>query len=80
MVLNVASPSCRLFVDAKKLKSLRADHNKLLSLPAEVDSVGLEELHVQHNLITRLPNDLLRKLNKCVIMLTTTRNVLEPLN
>ena len=58
------SVSCRLFVDAKKLKSLRANHNRLLSLPAEVESVGVEELHVQHNLITRLPNDLLRNLNK----------------
>ena len=51
-------------MDAKKLKSLRVNHNRLVALPAEVESLALEELQLQHNLLTRLPSELLRRLNK----------------
>ncbi len=55
---------CRLLQDAKKLKSLRVNHNRLESLPPHVDSNFVEEMYFQHNVLTRLPADLLAKSNK----------------
>ena len=69
--------SCRLLVDAKKLKSLRVSHNRLVALPAEVESVGLEELHIQHNLVSRLPNELFSKLNKYVPPVVSAQRALQ---
>jgi len=60
-------PLCRLFMDAKRLKCLRVGHNRLLYLPAEVDSLFLEELQIQHNQIAHLPPDFLQKANKYFI-------------
>ena len=63
----------RLFVDAKKLKSVCVSHNHLVSLPGEVDFLPLEELYIQHNLLSRLPNNLLARANKSVPNVSTTQ-------
>ena len=55
-----------LFLDAKKLKSLRVNHNKLICLPSEVDTLALEECNIHHNLINRLPSEFLMRANKYV--------------
>ena len=56
----------RLLSDARKLKSLRVDHNRLVVLPP-VDqecNLALEEVLLQHNLLTALPPNFLVKANK----------------
>ncbi len=53
-------------MDAKKLKSLRVSHNKLESLPPDVDTLFIEEVNIQHNSITKLPEEFLQKANKYV--------------
>ncbi|CAL1542510.1 unnamed protein product [Lymnaea stagnalis] len=51
----------RLFTDAKKLKIVKANHNRITDLPDKTGSEMLEELHLQHNQIRHLSTELFIK-------------------
>jgi hypothetical protein len=48
----------RLFTDARKLKILKANHNKLHTLPPTVQNCIIEELQLEHNDIRGLSPEL----------------------
>lgn len=54
----------RIFLDAKKLKTLRVNHNQLISLPPDVDTMYIEEILLHNNKLASLPPQLLNKANK----------------
>ena len=61
-----------------RLKILRADHNLLTSLPADIIFVSLEELQLQCNWLTELPDKLLQEANK-LKLLNLSKNRLQQL-
>ncbi|KAH9504902.1 PH domain leucine-rich repeat-containing protein phosphatase 2 [Bulinus truncatus] len=65
----------QLFTDAKRLKIVRANHNRLTELPDKIRSDTLEELHLQHNQIRHLSTELFIKAHR-LRYLNVTKNKL----
>lgn len=65
----------RLFTDAKKLKIVKANHNRITDLPDKTGSEMLEELHLQHNQIRHLSTELFIKAHR-LRYLNMTKNKL----
>ncbi|GFR82039.1 PH domain leucine-rich repeat-containing protein phosphatase 1 [Elysia marginata] len=51
----------KLFTDGRRLKVIKANHNRLTSLPEKICTDTLEELHLQHNMIRHLSSELFLK-------------------
>ncbi|KAK0051379.1 PH domain leucine-rich repeat-containing protein phosphatase 2 [Biomphalaria pfeifferi] len=68
----------RLLTDAKRLKVLKANHNRLTELPEKIRSDTLEELHLQHNYIRHLSTELFIKAHR-LRYLNMTKNKLVDL-
>lgn len=81
---NLSSLPLRIFSSAKKLRILRADHNRLTELPEveEGRSFLIEEAYLQANQIKQLPRYFLQSANKLKILnLSSNRlNFLPNLN
>ncbi|CAH1779251.1 unnamed protein product [Owenia fusiformis] len=68
----------RIFIDARKLKSLRVNHNYIEELPENIDIHSIEDIHIQNNRITKLPADFLSKANKLRVF-NATKNYIRNL-
>ncbi|VDI24410.1 PH domain and leucine-rich repeat-containing protein phosphatase [Mytilus galloprovincialis] len=68
----------RLFVEAQKLKVLRANHNQISTFPEDIGKTVIEELNLEHNKIESIPAELFIKASK-LRYLNLTGNNLEDL-
>ncbi|XP_052062683.1 PH domain leucine-rich repeat-containing protein phosphatase 2-like isoform X1 [Mytilus californianus] len=68
----------RLFVEAQKLKVLRANHNQIHTFPEDIGKTVIEELNLEHNKIESIPAELFIKASK-LRYLNLTGNNLEDL-
>ncbi|XP_041375510.1 PH domain leucine-rich repeat-containing protein phosphatase 2-like [Gigantopelta aegis] len=67
----------RIMTDSRKLKILRADHNRLKVLPSDIHHCIIEELHLEHNEISDLPPELFIKATKLRYLNLTRNNITD---
>jgi len=58
-----------LFVNSQKLKILMVNHNKIHALPKDIEKTVIEEIHLQYNLLTDLPDMLLQRTTRYSLIL-----------
>lgn len=57
----------RLFVEAQKLKVLKANHNLITYFPEDIGKTVIEELNLEHNRLEAIPSELFMKASKYVL-------------